>query len=212
MKLRHNSSRLSRVLFAFLAAITALFGRALHAQDPSPLLPPSPKLEAPIPKTNDRSRFALDRASVALGLLQGGAELFDGIGTHRYVHAPLCRSCTEGDPLCRLFLGPRPTWPRMLTLGTMEDLGAAYLHQSMRRSPHKLVRWLAPVAPLTLSALHIDEGLSVFSASTNPCSAVGPGYTVVSRIGDGVTCGRPKPSPPAPAPPFNTLGKPPRPR
>lgn len=208
MKLRHNASLLPRVLFASFAAITALFGCALHAQDPPATLPPSPKLEAPKPKTlktKDRSPFALDRASVALGLLQGGAELFDGIGTHRYVHAPSCRNCIEGDPVSRLFLGLRPTWPRMLALGAMEDLGTTWLHQSMRRSPHKLVRWLAPAAPLTLIAVHLDQGLTVFTASTNPCSAVGPGYIVVGHIGDGVTCGRAKPSAPAPAPPVARL-------
>jgi hypothetical protein len=201
MKPRSKSSRLSNVCFAALGAIAALHGRAVCAQDLSPLLAVSRKLEAPKPKTpkprlNARSRFALNRASVTLGLLQGGAELFDGIGTHHYVNAPSCRSCIEGDPVCRLLLGPRPTWPRMLTLGAMEDLGAAYLHQRMRRSPHKLVRWLAPVAPLALIAIHIDQGMGVFAASTNPCSPLGPGYIVAtqSQMGDRVTCSRPSPA------------------
>lgn len=210
MKLRNKSLRLPRLIFGSLAAITALYGRALYGQDASFILPAAPKLEAPKAKTPPRSRFPLDRASLSLGLLQGGAELFDGIGTHRFVHAPFCRSCTEGDPVCRLFLGPRPTWPRMLTLGAIEDFGAAYLHQSMRRSPHKLWRWLAPVAPLTLIGIHLDQGISVFTASTNPCSALGPGYIVVGQLGDGLTCGRPKPSPLAAEPSAKGSGKGPR--
>jgi hypothetical protein len=167
----------------------------------SPLLEVSSKLEAPKPKmpkpgSIGRSRFALDRASLALGVLQSGVELFDGIGTHRFVHAPTCRSCVEVDPVCRLFLGPKPTWPRMLTLGTMEAFGAAYVHQSMRRSPHKLVRWLAPVLPLALTGIHLEQGLGIFAASTNPCSPLGPGYSVVSQspTSDAVVCRRPNPA------------------
>jgi hypothetical protein len=202
MKLRENSSRLSNVVFVALGAIAALQARAVCAQDLSPLLAVSSKLEAPKPKALNpspgvaRSPFALDHRSIALGLVLGGAELFDGIGTHHYVNAPTCRSCIEGDPVCRLFLGPRPTWPRMLTLGAMEDLGAVYLHQRLRQSPHKLVRWLAPAAPLTLIAIHIDQGIGVFNASTNPCAPLGPGYVVAtqSQAGDQLLCNRPSPA------------------
>jgi hypothetical protein len=189
--------------------IASLSGRPLRAQELSSFLAVSSPVEAPKPyppkvkpnalkpdtsepRLGARSRFALDRASVAFGVLQGGVELFDGIGTHRFVHAPTCRSCVEVDPVCRLFLGPKPTWPRMLTLGTMEAFGAAYLHQSMRRSPHKVVRWLAPVVPLALTGIHLEQGLGVFTASTNPCSPLGPGYVVAtqSQSGDRVTCNR----------------------
>jgi hypothetical protein len=198
--------------------IAALCGRPVCAQELSSFLavsspieapkpdPPKPKPnvrkpDAPAPWLGARSRFALDRASLAFGVLQGGVELFDGIGTHRFVHAPTCRSCVEVDPVCRLFLGPKPTWPRMLALGTMEAFGAAYIHQSMHRSPHKLVRWLAPVVPLTLIGIHLEQGLGVFSASTNPCSPLGPGYSVASQspTGDRVTCNRPNPAPQIPA-------------
>ena len=201
MKLRRKSLPLSYAVLASLALILALSGRTLRAQELSPLLAVRSKLEAPKPKTpqpppDAHSRFALDRTAVALGLLQGGAELFDGIGTHRYVHAPTCRSCIEGDPLSRLVLGPRPTWPRMLTLGAMEAFGAAYLQQSMRRSPHKLLRWLAPGVPLTLIGIHLGQGIGVFAASTNPCRPLGPGYLVVSQspTGDLVTCAPPNPA------------------
>jgi len=164
----------------------------LNAANPNALTSNALKPDALEPRLVAHSRFALDRASLVLGVLQGGVELFDGIGTHRFVHAPTCRSCVEVDPVCRLFLGPKPTWPRMLTLGTMEVFGAAYVHQSMRRSPHKLVRWLAPVVPLTLIGIHLQQGLGVFSASTNPCSPLGPGYSVASQspTGDRVTCNR----------------------
>jgi hypothetical protein len=162
--------------------------------------PPKPKpnalrLNAPEPQPVASSRFALGHTSLALGTLQASAELFDGIATHRFVHAATCRSCVEVDPVCRLFLGPKPTWPRMLSLGTMEAFGAAYVHQGMHRSPHKLVRWLAPVAPLTLIGIHLEQGLGVFSASTNPCAPLGSRYTVVSQspAGDQVTCNQPAP-------------------
>jgi hypothetical protein len=198
----NKSSRVTKVVFAALAALAALYGRALGAQDLSPLLAASSKIEAPKPKevkpprSVTRPRFALDRASVTLGLLQGGVELFDGVATHRFVRTPGCPYCVEVDPICRLFLGPKPTWPRMLTLGTMEAFGGAYLHQGMRRSPHKLVRWLAPVVPLTLTGIHLEQGLRIFAASTNPCSPLGPGYSVVSQSpsSDAVVCRRPNPA------------------
>jgi hypothetical protein len=192
MKLRRESLPLSYPVCASLAFLLALSGRTLRAQELSPLLAVRSKLEAPKPKTpqprsDAHSRFALDRTAVALGLLQGGAELFDG---------PTCRSCIEGDPLSRLVLGPRPTWPRMLTLGAMEAFGAAYLQQSMRRSPHKLLRWLAPGVPLTLIGIHLGQGVGVFAASTNPCRPLGPGYLVVSQspAGDLVSCAPPNPT------------------
>lgn len=169
----------------------------IEAPQPHPMTPKpnARKPDAPEPHRTARSRFTLDRSSLSFGVLQGGAELFDGIATHRFVHAATCRSCVEVDPVCRLFLGPKPTWPRMLSLGTMEAFGAAYVHQGMRRSPHKLVRWLAPVAPLTLIGIHLEQGLGVFSASTNPCAPLGFRYTVVSQspAGDQVTCNQPAP-------------------
>jgi hypothetical protein len=197
MKLLDISLPLSYAVLASVSLLTTLSGCTLRAQELSPLLAASSKIEGPKPKIlkprpNARSRFALDRTSLALGLFQAGAELFDGIGTHRYVNAPSCRSCIEGDPVCRFFLGRRPTWPRMVTLGTLEVFGAAYLQQGMRRSPHKLLRWLAPATSLALTTIHIDQGVGVFAASTNPCSPLGPGYSVMSQspTGDHVACTR----------------------
>jgi hypothetical protein len=173
----------------FLFVFTFLCGSTMHGQESRLILPLTSKIEAP--KAFHRSRLALDPLPVALGIVQGGAELFDGIGTRRYVQAPLCRSCTEGDPVSRFFLGPRPRWARMIVYGSVEDLAATYLHQSMRRSPHKLLRWLAPAAPLTLAGIHIVQGYGVFNQSTNVCSRVGSssGYYPVPQFG-GFTCVR----------------------
>jgi hypothetical protein len=219
VKLTSKSSGFSNATLASIVVITALslYSGSLFAQELSPLLaasstieapkpnPPKPiaskpnalKPNAPEPRAAARWRFALDREAIGLGVLQGSAELFDGIATHRFVHAPTCPLCVEVDPVCRFFLGPKPTWPRMLTMGTLEVFGAAYLHQSMRRSPYKLVRWLAPIAPLTLTGIHIGQGLGVVGASTNPCSPLGPGYVVASQSpsGDQLTCSAPTPAP-----------------
>lgn len=218
MTSHRTSSRRFRLILGSLAALMALTGRAAHAQDQPLLLPLSsklesvkleaptleaPKFEAPkhkifIPRnTKERSPFALDRPVLALGLLQGSAELFDGVATHRYVNAPTCRSCREVDPVCRTFLGPKPTWPRMLALGAIEDLGATFLHQHLRRSPHKFVRWLAPAAPLALTAIHLEQGLGVLNATTHPCSALGSRYASVGDIGGHEACQLANPSAPA---------------
>lgn len=197
MKPCATSLQFSQLIFTCLTVLSGLCGRALYAQDSSPIVPLSSNIEAPIPKSGARELFALGRPSIALGLLQGSAELFDGIGTHRYVHAASCPTCTEVDPVCRLFLGPRPTWPRMLALGTVEDLNAVYLQQSMRRSPRKMTRWFALAAPLTLIGIHLGEGIPVFTASTNVCSVLGPGYVVSGENGNDVFCTRPSPPPSA---------------
>lgn len=176
-----------------LFAVAFFPGSAMYAQESRLVLPLAPKIEAPktvkAPRKGGRSRFALDPLPIALGIVQGGVELFDGIGTRKYVQAPFCRSCTEGDPVCRFFLGPRPSWSRMIVYGSIEDVAATYLHQSMRRSPHRLLRWLAPAAPLTLTGIHMVQGYGVFNQSTNVCAHLGLGSGVypVSQFG-GFNC------------------------
>jgi hypothetical protein len=149
-------------------------------------------IELPAPKSDalekvHHSRFALDRPVIALGLIQAGAELFDGINTRRYVTNPLCKVCTESDPVSRFLLGPRPTWPLMLTYGTAEDLAAAYLHQYMRRSSHRSLRWLSPAAPLTLTAIHVFEGRGLLPLINKSCSSLGPNLRPVPLL-DTFTC------------------------
>jgi hypothetical protein len=94
----------------------------------------------------------------------------------------------------------------------MEDFGAAYLQQRMRRSQHKLVRWLAPAAPLTLISIHLEQGIGVVAASTHPCSALGPGYIAVGELDGHETCSSPPPSPAAAQPQVNAQSKNLRPR
>jgi hypothetical protein len=180
-------------IVGFLLAVAFFCGSTMYAQESRFILPLAPKIEAPkpltVPKVRHRSRLALDTLPIVLGVVQGGVELFDGIGTRKYVQAPFCRSCTEGDPVCRFFLGLRPAWPRMITYGSIEDVAATYLHQSLRRSPHRLLRWLAPAAPLTLTGIHMIQGYGVFNQSTNVCArlGLGSGYYPVSQFG-GFNC------------------------
>jgi len=162
---------------AFCAAVLA--GHSARGQTTELIELPAPK-PASLEKIR-RSPFALDRPVIALGVVEASAELFDGISTR--VTNPLCKACTEGDAVSRFCLGPRPTWPLMLTYGTVEGVAAAYLHQHMRRSSHRSLRWLSPVAPLTLTAIHVIEGKGLFSFMNNSCGRVGPNLRPVPLLG-----------------------------
>jgi hypothetical protein len=163
----------------FFTAVLA--GHAAYAQKSELVESPAPKLET-LEKSH-RSRFALDPPVIALGLVQAGAELFDGINTRRYVTNPLCSACNEGDPVSRFFLGPQPKWPLMLTYGTAEDVAAAYLHQYMRRSSHRALRWLSPAAPITLTAIHVFQGKRLLPSINSSCSSIGPDLHPIPLLG-----------------------------
>ncbi|MGA8145921.1 MAG: hypothetical protein WB987_18690 [Candidatus Acidiferrales bacterium] len=76
------------------------------------------------------------------------------------------------------------TWPRMILFGSIEDVGTAYLHQRLRMSPNSVVRRLAPLAPIVLTALHIVAGSHNLMLSTNDCTnSFGPGY-----VDNGTVC------------------------
>jgi hypothetical protein len=138
-------------------ALTFLQVACLRAQEPQ--IPDGPK-----PKIERRSfwhrLFPYDRFEWSMAVVQAAAELFDGAATHNYTHRDLarCQACTEGEPLARFFLGPRPTWPRMILFGTVEDWVPTYLDHRMRRSRHRLIRWVAPVPQFVLTSIHIKEG------------------------------------------------------
>jgi hypothetical protein len=175
-KPRQHVSGYAIVFFAALLA-----GHAAYAQKSGLVESPAPKSET-LEKSH-RSRFALDPPVIALGLVQAGAEMFDGINTRRYVTNPLCRGCNEGDPVSRFFLGPQPKWPLMLTYGTAEDVAAAYLHQYMRRSSHRALRWLSPAAPITLAAIHVFEGKRLLRSINSSCSSIGPNLQPIPLLG-----------------------------
>ncbi len=65
---------------------------------------------------------------------------------------------TESDPLDRLFLGPRPTWSRMIPLGSLEIYGAALLAQQMKHSKYKVVRKLYLGPQIFCIGIHTYEG------------------------------------------------------
>jgi hypothetical protein len=172
----------------FLACVLVVCD-GVYAQKPEPgTARPATPLACP---TFHRSWYALDRTAITLGLVQAGAEVFDGIGTRRFVTGPAsCYWCVEQDPLTRVFIGAKPTWGKMIAFGAIEDVASTYLHQSMRRSRHKFIQRLAPAVPLALTTIHITKGYGVLTATTNLCAVVpnlGPDFHPVAFL-DGYTC------------------------
>jgi hypothetical protein len=135
---------------------------------------PTPKLRAP--RLVRRSRFALDRPAIALGLTEGVSELFDGITTKYFLHH--CSTCIEMDPISHSLLGSRPTWAGMIAAGSVEALAATYVNQGMRHSRHKFVRQCAPLVPLLLTGIHFIEGARNLPLK-NEFYCTTPGYIVV---------------------------------
>jgi hypothetical protein len=106
------------------------------------------------PKTVLREPWwKLDRDVTALGMIHGAASLMDGITTRK-----LPNTFMEGDPLDRLFLGPTPTWSRMIPLGALEIFGTAFLAQRMKHSRWKVARRLYVAPQIVLTGLHTYAG------------------------------------------------------
>jgi hypothetical protein len=111
----------------------------------------------------------LNCTPLKLGIVQGGAELYDGVTTRYFVHH--CKSCVESDPASRLFLGAKPSWKKMLTFGSIEAFATTYLHQRMYRSSNSFVRGLAPWLPAAIITVHVIEGsrnLTMLPSARNP--------------------------------------------
>ena len=140
-----------------------------------------------------RPRFALDRAAIVLGLVQGTSEVFDGVTTKYFLHH--CSTCIEMDPVSHSLLGSRPTWTGMIAAGSVEAFAATYLNQGMRHSPHKLVRQCAPLVPLLLTGIHLIEGARNPSLKNN-YYCLNPGYILV----DDSHCVAPSSAPPVSVP------------
>ena len=105
-----------------------------------------------------RSRFALNRDAVRFGLVQGGAELFDGLTTRYFENH--CAICVESDPVSRPLLGRRPGWPRMIGYGALEGVATAYIYQAMHRSSNRWLRGLAPYLPISITVVHASQATS----------------------------------------------------
>lgn len=125
-------------------------------------------LEVPIPKVNPKTVesgsppkplirqpwWKLDKDVTALGTVHSAAAIMDGITTRQCT----TMGTTEGDPMDRLFLGPKPTWARMIVFGTMEIYGAAILAQQMKHSRFKVVRRLYLVPQIGFIGIHTYAG------------------------------------------------------
>jgi hypothetical protein len=138
---------------------------------------PIPKIQAP--RDVHRARFALDRAAIALGFVQGASELYNGFTTRYFLHH--CSTCLEVDPLSQFLLGSKPTWGGMIVAGSLEGLATTYLHQSLRHSPHRFARRCAPLAPLVLTGIHLIEGSQNLSLKNRLYCAI-PGYSLTGNV------------------------------
>ena len=155
--------------FFLLGSLIAGASRGQEAGFIAAASPKSEELEKPHPRTAPERhppRFVLDRESITIGLIQGGAELYDGFTTEHFVHS--CRTCTERDPASRFLLGARPRWTNMLAYGSIEAVAGAYLNQTLRRSSSAFIRRMATVIPIGISAIHIVEGSNNFLIVPSP--------------------------------------------
>jgi hypothetical protein len=131
--------------------------------------------------TTDRKHafYWLDRTALTYGLVQGSAEIFDGVTTRYFIHH--CSHCFEDDPMSRLLLGTHPSWGKMIPMGIAEAAVSAYSYQRMRRSPHRFARAAAPLLPMGLTAVHVIEGARNISLK-NKYRCLDPGYVVVGAF------------------------------
>jgi hypothetical protein len=188
------------------------FGSATRAQDVQYIVSPVPELEtfedaylraylssAPLkadpgvkpvqlsaPADKPHPFYWLDRTSMVFGIVQGGAEIFDGVTTRYFIHH--CSHCSESDPASRLLLGAHPTWAGMIPTGVAEVVASTYTYRKLRHSPHRLLRSAAPFVPLGLIGVHMIEGARNIPLR-NKYYCADPGYIVI-----GSTC---VPAPPA---------------
>jgi hypothetical protein len=165
---------------------------------------PTPKVEpgvsamiqarSQIQTTAERKRafYWLDRTALTYGLVQGGAEIFDGVTTRHFVEH--CSHCFEEDPMSRLLLGTHPSWGKMIPVGFAEAAVSTYSYQKLSRSRYRFLRTAAPFVPMGLTAVHVIEGARNITLK-NKYRCADPGYVVV-----GAVC--------VPAPPPTTTGGP----
>jgi hypothetical protein len=101
--------------------------------------------DAPTPKVAVKQpRFDKTVLKATGGLLL--SEVYDGATTAHFVH--VCSGCTEANPVSRVFIGSRPTIPRMVAFGSAEAVGLYFLANHMKHSDHKWERktWWVPIA------------------------------------------------------------------
>jgi hypothetical protein len=155
-------------LLTFLAVNTSIKANAQAlVEDPAPAKNQA-MLRVSMPKVSPKSGeitslpkpvfrepwWKLDKDVTALGIIHGAASLMDGITTRTNI----THGSTEVDPLDRLFLGAKPTWSRMLPLGSLEVYGTALLAQHMKHSKCKVMRKLYLVPQIGFIVHHTYEG------------------------------------------------------
>lgn len=90
------------------------------------------------------------RADWWLVSTQAANATFDGVTTTLFIRRP---NVVEQDPLCRLLMGPKPTWSRMAPLGYAEVWATSRLPRTWHHVPVRII------AQLGLSAWHGSEGI-----------------------------------------------------
>lgn len=152
---------------------------------------PTPKVEAaagaivqtrsqtPVSAERGRSFYWLDRKLLMYGLVQGGAEIFDGVTTRYFIHH--CSHCFENDPMSRLLLGTHPSWGKMIPMGIAEAAVATYSYRRLSHSPNRILRAAAPFVPLGLTAVHVIEGARNITLK-NKYRCADPGYVVMGAV------------------------------
>jgi hypothetical protein len=123
--------------------------------------------------------YWLDRTSLTYGLVQGGAEIFDGFTTRYFVHH--CSHCFESDPVSRLLLGTHPSWGKMIPAGIAEAAVSAYSYKRLSHSPNRFLRAAAPLIPVALTAVHVIEGARNIPLQ-NKYRCADPGYIVMGSM------------------------------
>lgn len=135
--------------------------------------------QIPTPVEKTRPFYWLDRKSLAFGLAQGGAEVFDGVTTRYFIHH--CSLCFENDPMARLLLGTHPSWYKMVPVGIGEALVSTYSYRRLSHSPNRVLRGAAPFIPIGLTAVHVIEGSRNITLK-NKYRCADPGYIVVGAV------------------------------
>lgn len=121
--------------------------------------------------------YWLDRTSLTYGLVQGSAEIFDGVTTRYFIHH--CSHCYEDDPMSRLLMGKHPPWGKMVPMGIGEAAFSTYSYRRLSRSPNRFLRGTAPMVPIGLTAIHMIEGARNIGLK-NKYRCADAGFTVVA--------------------------------
>jgi hypothetical protein len=146
---------------------------------PDPIFAPALKPVQPTAAGKRHPFYWLDRTAMVFGIVQGSAELFDGVTTRYFIHH--CSNCAEHDPASRLLLGRHPTWGGMIPAGIAEAVVSTYTYKKLSHSPHLWVRSTAPLIPLGLIGVHIIEGARNIPLR-NKYYCADPGYVVTGSV------------------------------